>query len=186
MFSIRDLETFEAPEVFQEAQLWAHRHWSKDEVAPFGFDELQGTAQAEAAFFACLFRDDDLTLFRHVHDNHGRKLLPGSWPDKRRRRFLTQRRGDAKAQPKRFLTAKNAEREPEFLTAKYAKYAKTDLTAKNAKSAETGSLGGRKSLKRVYFRGDSPTMIVRADDRRRVVLPGAKPGDSFAVRVFRG
>ena len=34
-------------------------------------------------------------------------------------------------------------------------------------------------LENVYLSGDNPTMTVTADDKRRVVLPGAKPGDRF-------
>lgn len=33
-------------------------------------------------------------------------------------------------------------------------------------------------------RGDNPTMIVIADAKKRIVLPGAKPGDCFDVKIY--
>lgn len=39
-------------------------------------------------------------------------------------------------------------------------------------------------VENMAFPGDSPTMTVTADDKKRVVLPSAKPGDRFDVQTL--
>jgi hypothetical protein len=39
-------------------------------------------------------------------------------------------------------------------------------------------------LENTALSGDNPTMTVTADDKKRVVLPSAKPGDRFEVQTL--
>jgi hypothetical protein len=76
MLPFRDLQAFELQEMIDQIHFWRGLDGPEHDGAAFGFQDGKGTAIAKAVLVPNVFRDHNLSFLRHVHDCHGRKLLP--------------------------------------------------------------------------------------------------------------